>query len=390
MKNTISNPDALRSLSPWQITAYLKANGAVEHSEYMNKATIWLYRDKEILVPNAASFGDYPQRIADLLTDISEIENRSRSQVFEEIRNCHFDLVQIRNISPDTQDGTINLTQSVEFVALAHEMLLAAACSAASHKLSYPGKKPQDAEQFMRGVRMGQTAHGSFVLQILSPVIKKFTQQGTLLEMPPELEYENRVVPTLESGLSAMNHVAKELNEDNDIGHFINAAKHGLTTNLCDAVTGMYEKLDPEAIDITINYSANRPSHPQCSKTRIDSRYIPLIREAVMTVKANQPREENDYLARGPIINLHSENVDAGGEIIFRDLTSTKPRRLKVVLDKENYGAAAKAHGEQKFVEIIGNIILAPGAPGRMEGISHIAFFDANGDQDENILNQNT
>lgn len=382
MKNKISNPDTLRSLSPWQITAYLKAKGATQSTAYMDKADIWLYGNKEILVPNKTIFGDYPQRIADLLTDISEMENRSRLQIFEEIRNCNFDIILVRNISPDTQNGTINFTQSVEFVSLAHEMLLAAACSAASHKLSYPGKKPQDAEQFMRGVRMGQTAHGSFVLQILAPVTKEFTQQGSLLEMPPELEYENRVVPTLESGLSAMNNVAKKLNEDNEINHFINAAKHGLTTNLCDAVTGMYEKLAPETIDITINYSASRPNRPRCSNTKINSKYIHLIRDAVMTVKANQPKEENDHLARGPIIKLSSENVEKGGEIIFRDLTSPKLRKLKVVLDKDNYSAATKAHGEQKFVEIIGNIILPPGAPGRMEGISHIAFFDADDDKD--------
>ena len=182
MRVRISDKQALLSISPAQLMAYLRSKGARQVDEFSGKATVWSYGDEELLVPLATRFADYAARMADILASLEREEDRSQLQILTDLQNSGFDVVRVRNVSEDTRTGTLNFMRSVDFVAQTRDLLLAAACSAATHKISYPGRKPQDAERFMDSVRFGQTVQGSFVLQILSPVAPELRKQGSLLD----------------------------------------------------------------------------------------------------------------------------------------------------------------------------------------------------------------
>ena len=220
MRVRISDKQALLSISPAQLMAYLRSKGARQVDEFSGKATVWSYGDEELLVPLATRFADYAARMADILASLEREEDRSQLQILTDLQNSGFDVVRVRNVSEDTRTGTLNFMRSVDFVAQTRDLLLAAACSAATHKISYPGRKPQDAERFMDSVRFGQTVQGSFVLQILSPVILESHTQGTLFDLPEVLPYKKRVIPTLESGLKALNTAARQTSKDKNIDHF--------------------------------------------------------------------------------------------------------------------------------------------------------------------------
>ena len=115
----------------------------------------------------------------------------------------------------------------------ARDIIMAAACSAATHKSSYSGRWPKDAQRFIEGVRIGKTEQGSFVLQLLAPVAQELYVQETSLDVLPEEDpYEHRVVPTLQSGLEALNRAAQQSEIDHKVSHFITAVPQGLTSNL--------------------------------------------------------------------------------------------------------------------------------------------------------------
>ena len=355
MRAHISDKKALQAVSPAQIMAYLRSRGAEKTDEFPGKATIWSYGGEELLVPLATRFADYAARMADMLSLLEKVEDRSQLQIMNDLRNSGFDVIRVRNISEDTRQGSLNFMRSVEFVAQTRDLVLAAACSAATHKISYPGRKPQDAERFMESVRFGQTEQGSFVLQLLAPVAPELHIQGTLVELPEDVPYEKTVIPTLQSGLESLNAAAQLASNDSRLEHFQQAAARGLTTKLCDAVTGLYESLKPQYIEIGITYSANRRQRRSLARISVDAGYIPLIKEASSTIKAIE--SETEQYVRGIVVELASNDPDEAGKIKIRDVTTPRPRLLTVELAGEDYRKAILAHKSRQLVELSGTIV---------------------------------
>ncbi len=370
MRAHITDRETLQTITPAQILAYLRCKGAEKADEWPDKATFWQYGRTELLVPLSTRFADYAMRVAELLAQLEKTEDRSQLLIVEDILRSGFDIIRIRNVSEDARQGMLNLMRGVEFVAKARDMLAAAACSAATHKSSYPGRRPQDADRFMEGVRFGKTEQGSFVLQLLAPVAPELYIQGRLDELPEEEPYERRVVPTLQSGLEALNLAAQRSEIDRDAAHFLEAAPQGLTSNLCDAVTGMYDSLQPQYIEVGITYSANRRRPRPLARISVDSGYIPLIREASAYIRASGHEQEEAQLVRGYVVRLASEDPASSGEIAVKDLMTRHPRLLKVELPEEEYKKALSAHEARQLVELSGTITrtgrdfrLVPDAP---------------------------
>lgn len=280
MKARVVDKNVLMSISPSQIMAYLRGKGAKKINDIPSKAFVMELDKENFIVPCSTGFADYASRFSDILSQLEVMENRSQLLILTDLQNIGFDIIRVRNVSEDSEQGTLNLLRSVDFVSKTKDMIFAAACSAASHKICYPGKKPQNAESFMETVRFGQTAQGSFIIQVLSPVAPDLYTQQTLFDIPEELSYEKSVIPTLQSGLEELNKAALRASEDDKLDHFMEAAPYGVTTNLCDAVTGMYESLNPKYIEIDINYSPNRKKTPKSACISIDAGYIPIIKEA--------------------------------------------------------------------------------------------------------------
>lgn len=376
MKAHISDKETLQNITPAQVLAYLHGREACKTGEIQGKATIWQYGKEELLVPSATRFADYAMRIAEILSQLEKEEDRSQLIIVEDILYSGFDVIRVRNVSEDTRQGTLNLLRSVDFVRQARDLLMAAACSAATHKSSYPGRRPQDADQFMDGVRFGKTEQGSFVLQLLAPVVPEFRAQGTLLDDFPDKEpYEHRVVPTLQSGLEALNLAAQNSVIDNEVSHFITAVPQGLTSNLCDAVTGMYDSLKPKYIEVGITYSANRRQSRPLACISVDSGYIPVIRAASSHIKASGPEQEDGQLVRGYVIRLASEDPAESGEITIKDLMTQRPRYLVVELAGDDYQKAIAAHHNKQVVELSGTVIRA-GRTLRLVSDTHLTIVD--------------
>ncbi len=358
-----------------QICNYLQALGATRIGNYLNKASVWQFHGKELLVPCARSFADYTDRIFEVVEAISRYENATLAQACSNIINSGYDIIRIRNISPESKDGTLPFEESVSFISESKNALLAAACSASTQKISYKGQKPHNAEKFMRTVRFGQTERGSFTLQILVPIQRPLLDRGFLVELPDE-NYERKVVPTLEAGLMAINDAAQAASLDSSIGHFEDKVANGVTTNLCNALVSMYESLESTEIEFTFSFSLNRPKTLPQSKVGVSRDYIPVIKEAVQVLLSKEPPENAECMVRGPVIKLRSENSEFGGEVTIRDIMSPKLRPIRLSLDKKDYHEAIKAHDTNKFIEAEGVLAVRQGKAPALEKISKFTVFN--------------
>ncbi|MBQ7608035.1 MAG: hypothetical protein IJU76_08720 [Desulfovibrionaceae bacterium] len=293
MRVHISDTEILQNIAPDHLLAYLRSKGACRTGEIPDKATLWQYGAEEIQVPLAMHFSDYAMRIAEALSCLEKVEGRSQLLILEDIQQSGFDIIRVRNVSEDTWQETLNLQRSVDCIKYARDLMMAAACSAVSHKRSYLGRKPQSAERFMESVLLGRMEPGCFVLQMLAPVAPKLHVQKMLLAGQDEEEpYEYRVVPTLQSGLEALNQAAQCSELDQDSRPFFDAVPQGLTSNLCDAVIGMCDSLKARSLEICISYSVNRQKSRPLARICVDSGLIPRIREASSSIRNKTNRRK--------------------------------------------------------------------------------------------------
>lgn len=350
MKVHVSDKNCLQAITPGQISAYLRSKGGEKVDEYQGKATIWKYDKEELLVPLTTHFADYASCVSIILQVLEHKENRSQYAIMTDLNNIGYDVIRVTNKSSDAQNCTLDLISSIDFVSNTRDMIRAAAYSAATHKICYLGRKPQKAEEFLKTVRFGQTERGSFTLQLLSPVVPTLSDE--LSETSESECYERCVVPTLQSGLEAMNEAAQTASIENTLAPFIDAANRGLTTNLCDAVCAMHDSLNPEYIEVEITYSPNRLIAQKVAHIVVDRSYLPTIKEASSKIKAREP--EPEQLIRGQVTKLESNDPQGHGEIKIRDVMTAQPRVLSVSLDGEDYQKAISAHQSHQLVELSG------------------------------------
>lgn len=355
MKVQILDRNALMELLPTNVSAYLKSRKAEFVGYYRDRASIWSYSGKQLLLPLSTSLDDYAPALARLLKLLEEIESRDQLAIYRDIANSAFDVIRVRNSSDATANGTLSIERSVDFVNYTKEMMSAIACSVATNKRYYPRKKPNAAEDFMRQLRFGQTEHGSFVLTLLSPVAPDLTlEQGTLVDIPEDEPYERKVVPSLQTALEALNEAGQKASQNDTLNPFLEGADKYLSANLCDAVVGLHETAENGFVEVRVSFALNRKRHYESRPVVFRKDYIPYFKEASKQIKAIEPLP--DQIIRGPIIAVRREE-GASGVITIQDISSGKSgRRVQVTLPDDEYAKAVDAHRDRGLIELTGTV----------------------------------
>ena len=353
----ITDENALYAISPLDLSGYIKSKGAIRKGDYRDVAGVWEYKSKTILVPKDKDLADYTHIIGSAISRISDIEGRNQISIYNDLKNMGFDVIRVANESLSTSNGTLLLEKSFELIRNAQDMFLAVACSAATGKSSYTSRKPQDAESFIKSVRMGQTEHGSYVLTLLSPVVPNLSPIQLPLSsdlINEETPYELKVVPLLSKALSALPHIAEAASESGSIKPFIEHAPDGITSNLCDAIVGMHETTTDGLISISITFSKNRRyAHPICIN-KFDSTFIPIFKSASEYIRSSQP--QSDQLVRGVITDLHRNDGADEGRITIFDTSGKRPRAVSLTLPNEQYDSLTEAHTQRWVIELEGTL----------------------------------
>ena len=357
MRVRISDKQALLSISPAQLMAYLRSKGARQVDEFSGKATVWSYGDEELLVPLATRFADYAARMADILAVLEQMEERSQLQILHDLQYSDFDIIRVKISSEDSRNGSFNFVRSLDFITKMRELLLAAACAAATHKQHYTGRKPDKAIRFINNVRFGQTEQGSFVLQLLSPVTIK-NERDSL--------YIKRVVPTLQYTLESINEIIHRRLPFSEFS--LNTDIYNILGNMCGTVNDCY-------IGIEIAYSGMREEKRPRYITQIDQLAISRTKEFIgklsfennMILDKEFPEAsfvlpqaelwENEKLRiQGYVIGLYNDESKRKREVKIKAV-SLASRLLLVELPDEDYSRAIMAHINRKLVELTGTVV---------------------------------
>ncbi|WP_319583467.1 hypothetical protein [uncultured Pseudodesulfovibrio sp.] len=353
MKVRITDQNALAAISLADLATYLRSEGWEKVDSFRGKGSIWVKGEDDILVPRG-DFSDNPVRMAAALEILEKVEERSQLEIIRDLYFTGYDVFRIRNRSSEAANGTLPLPLVVELHNGAHDMVLAAACSAVSKKAIYPSRKPQKAENFMERVRMGQTEQGSYVVTVLSPIPPTLAS-GQFELLPVHDPFERQVSTMLSKGLTSIRNAALESIDSGDVKPFVDGVAEGVSANLCDAISRISRTADSGGLDVNITWSRNRESRSDVgSSVVISEAALPVIEEASRVFRETQP--EPEYHLLGVVVKCHKEPNSAKGKVTVLDIGSGVPRRISIEMAGSHYEAAVEAHKDGKSVQSIGEV----------------------------------
>lgn len=365
MKATIHDPDAIRIIRPFDVTAYLRQSQWTEQSQDGSRA-IWTHEDYEVLVPLNSNYRDYPVRMTELLETLSIAENRSQLEIFEDLTMSGADIVRLRLIDSEVEAGSLPLEEAALMGARAKELMSAAACAVKSPKPVYGPRRPEEANEYVRSVRMGQTEHGSFVLKLLSPVPPRLrhehpsNSQSELEGIPREPQEEpfaRKVTLQLAKAVNAMHTAALCAAGSGNITAFEKAVSSGVSANLCDAVTGLASPADLDRkLEISISWALSRPLlEPLETRVMFTPDTFPIISEAARMFRDSTPRDGYDII--GPVIKCHRDEGAEIGHVIIHAPVEEHMRLVRISLETSEYNKAVESHMQEKVIHYSGTLV---------------------------------
>ena len=353
MRATIRDPEALQAVPPPALAAYLRNRGWHQVEQVGDKASVWSRTveeagELEILMPLRRDLRDFPQRMAEVLGTLEVAERRAQSEILDDITAAAFDVLRIRLLGEQFEDGTMPLEQGVRAVERTRDLVLAAACAAVSPRPVYYTRKPPQATEYAARVRLGQTAHGSYVLTVRSPV-----PPGLAFGLDVEDPFERRVTKTLARALLATRNASLDALATGSLDAFRQAIALGVSANLCDAVAGLAGDMGARGVDFNLSWSAGREIHGDVpSSVVIDADSVQIIEEAGRLFRETAPQE--DFEIQGFVVRLdRSEGAETG------IATVTTPfeggfRNVRLTLGGDEYDLAVTAHANRRRVRALG------------------------------------
>lgn len=366
MKVVIRDPETLELLRPSDIELYLRANHWERLKRVPGEYASWEYRapsksPRKVLVPLDHEFGDYAQRIAEMLSIVAEAEERSQLAVYEDISRVGVDGIAVRSAHPNASDGSIPVHEGARLVENTIELVEAAACSTVESKRYFSARRPKQANEYTSLLRMGQTSRGSYIVNLYSPLrIPSDSEPSTRLisNDPDELStgFGRKAVLTLARALQATTHAIEKPSATENTGAFLEAVQEGVSANLLGAVSGLFGEETPR-VEVAIRWSPSaKPPKATPSFFTFERSHLEHIERAEELLRPRTLSDE-EIILRGHVIQLNRRSDLFQDRIFLQTSINERETRVAVVLANEDYRKAIKAFEQRKELQCRGDLV---------------------------------
>lgn len=352
--------EIIKTLRPNQIMAYLTAQNWREDGAIGKNSSVWHraeseYYDFEIIQPLRSDLKDYAQRTYELIDVLSKFESRPMRDVVDDLINFHADVIKIRVIHNDVENGSIPLNDGVLLIEKAKELLTSVTKSTFNKRRHFTGGVSQEITDFVDTFRLGQTEVGSYVVNLIVPINKTPTDQGDM----NEVSLTRAVTHTLARSLTAIDKSIDTYQFTQNDQSFESAIEHGVSANLCDALVGLTGENQSRDVKITIALS------------RTDNEYLDIqLNHSFNSDMVEYLKRASDYYKEkytilgytvsGQVTGLkHEENEDIG-TVTVASLVCGREKYVTFTLPTEQYWQAHQAHGANEIVECQGDLHVSP------------------------------
>lgn len=309
-----------------------------------------------IEVPQQSAAQDYPRVFGTLLDDLARLENRTPAEVLRDIKAAAIDIVRLAIDSTVTRDGRIPVEAGRRVYEASRDLLLAAACSVIDPRPVFAKRKPDEAMKLLDRARFGQTEIGSFVLTMECSISPRFQQTLVPNDSDPDAPLERRTLTRLAHALREAEAATRESSASGRIDPFIERTKHGVSSNLCDAVAEIIEATAADALAASFSFAPRRPLATDAPRHIVfSSDTAPILREAATRLRDEATYPDTDVV--GLVVKLNSPDASRGGDVVLSATMDGRFRSVRVALDPVAYAEAIEAHRERFLVRCMGELV---------------------------------
>lgn len=371
--------EVTRELRPRNIAMYLRSNGWKKASEKEGKYSVWIEDsadENEVIVPSRPDFADYPLRVSQLLNGVAKKEKRDYLSVLNDIFSHSADVVSIAVSPKGSSSGTIPLGDGVNLITKVRDLFLAAACTTIDPRSSYLSRKPPKANDYVDRLKLGQTARGSYVVNVVSPIAPAV---GEAIEDP----FERKVNTKLASALRHLLLTTDNYVETGDNSSLTRSISDGINSNLCESVVGLAGGAeDPIDVKVDFKWSGTRPIPTAVpSSFVIPKDAIPTIFEIGRYFRETSPRE--NFQLEGVFVSAERRDENELGTLKAIGIVDETTKIVRVVdLPKGLYDIGLDAHKNFKRIRCSGTLA-KDGRTYKLSNVSRIRVLEDDEDSIE-------
>ncbi len=351
MKVSIRDREALLAVSPVALSAYARAEGWVKRDAYGDHSDIYAADGlPEVILPRTQRLGDYANVVAQLIEIFAQVADVDELSLYRDLVTADRDVIRVR--APESDDGAVAMSDGVDFIRGAGDMLLAAACSFQSPQPLYRARANRDARDYLRQMRLGQTEQGSFVVTLLTPVVPP-PMQPTL---DPNWTVDNdsverRMTKHLAGALEAARQ-ATESAVGGDANAFFEAVTHGVSANLCEALVTLIKPFP--TLDVSFTWARTHPRKRARNVIQFYNDDAPILWEAARAFRNREPKLDERLF--GFVHRLKRDEDQTDGIITLRADIDGQSQSVTAVLNQSDYARAIKAHTDRAPVIAVGDL----------------------------------
>jgi hypothetical protein len=342
-------------LTPDAIKTYLFDSGWNHVASVDDLAEVWRRianeEQQEVVIPlnNAA---DYEIRMRELVTVLAGYELVSQKELLRLVQNVSYDQFSIRVEHYDVKDGTIPINDGIELTRNARELLIAAGSAVLSKRRTFSGRQPVEVIDFIKQTRLGQTEHGSYVINVFCRIEVPSSERSA--------SFDVAVSQSLNQALGALKKSLASFRESVTPVEFEQTLSAGVSSNLCDALLNLFGEQSQRKITISFNPGAGRrifrPEPYSHSFPPDDSTAIQIASDYLKQIYTLRNIEISGYIKR-----LDRElDANRGNIWIHTLLPNLQEKNVQVELPGNEYIEAIHAHETNQLVSCIGDVVISP------------------------------
>ncbi len=350
MRVSIRDKGPLSEISPAALSAYARATGWTRTDNYGDSSDVYVSDGlPEIILPRTQRLGDYANVVSQLIDIFADVAGTDELSLYRDLVTADRDVIRVR--AAEGVDGAVSVSDGIDLVCGAHDMILAAACSLHNPRAVYrPGANIQ-AMDYVRNLRLGQTEQGSFVVTMLTPVVPPTIQQSFIQDSEHnEDPIERKMTRRLVSALRAARHATEGIIGGN-VDAFLLAVDDGVSANLCEALVKLIEPF--EALDVSLTWARTYPMKTVREVVRFAKGDAPIFRQAARLFRDREPRP--NVRLTGPVHRLIRYEQDLG-TITLRAYIDEQMKSVVAVLSQSDYARAIQAHKEKAPIVVEGDL----------------------------------
>ena len=322
----------------------------------------------QIKVPCNREFEDYSEAIYSAVEKISKTENKSVEQVILELLNPMSDILRVRQVSKNVENGSILVEDAINLFDNAKKMLLNATLDILNYKKVYKGRIPEEVSNFINNCRYGQTEIGSYVISLVCPFMDiigagKIKQLSLFSEEDTAAHSLTR--RATKKVIDSINLIKDTLEQGEDLTKLIENTENPISVSFMESLANLNLSQEDNSIEITAKWAPTvNVNRAKKDSAVISHDYYSPLKTIVEKYKTDD--EKMNVTLEGKIYQLDAkpkvENRKKGNARLIY-IAGDSSRKISVELKKPDYDEAIYAHANGRTVRISGErknkIILA-------------------------------